>query len=84
MVAVARDFLDAGKVAGQLAARIMRGESPAALPFEMVSKTRLVLNQKEAKAMGLKFPEALLARAEGIIDDTGYHPVNGASGANKP
>ena len=72
-VAVARDFLDAGKVAGGLAARVMRGEDPAKLPFELVSRTRLVLNLQAAKALGLALPADLAAQADIVIDDTGRH-----------
>jgi ABC-type uncharacterized transport system substrate-binding protein len=62
----------------------MRGESPATLPFEMVAKTRLILNQKEARTIGLKLPEALVAQAEGIIDDNGYRPGPRPGTTGKP
>jgi ABC-type uncharacterized transport system substrate-binding protein len=75
LVAVARDFLDAGKVAGKLAARVMRGEKPADLPFELVRRTSLVLNQQEAQTIGLTLPESLVREADAIIDAAGLHSV---------
>ncbi|GEM_PF-493253 len=76
VVAVARDFLDAGKVAGKLAAQIIRGANPAKLPFALVAQSRLVINRKEAEALGLHIPEALARQADGYIDQTGYHAIS--------
>ena len=60
---VARDYRDAGAAAARLAVRIMRGESPAAIPFEPASETKLIANVKAASAIGLRIPETVLARA---------------------
>ena len=76
MVAVARDFLDAGKVAGNLAAQIMRGANPAKLPFALVAQSRLIINRKEARALGQNIPETLTRQADGFIDSDGYHAVS--------
>jgi ABC-type uncharacterized transport system substrate-binding protein len=60
---MARDFVDAGKLAGNMAARIMRGESPANIPITPLNQSKLRINLDAARAVGLKFSDAVLARA---------------------
>lgn len=48
--------------------RILRGVSPADLPFEMAATYRLVLNAATARALGLAVPESLKVRADEVIE----------------
>ena len=66
-MAVARDYRESGHAAAQLAARVMRGESPAAIPFVGFAKTSLIVNVEAARAIGLRLPSALVARADRVI-----------------
>jgi len=66
-VVVARDYKDSGRHAAHLAARIMRGESPATIPLEDFQKTRLIVNLDAARTLNITLPPALVQSAKEVI-----------------
>jgi putative ABC transport system substrate-binding protein len=48
--------------------RILKGAKPGELPVEQPTQFTLVVNQRAAKLLGLSLPEAILLRADDIIE----------------
>jgi putative ABC transport system substrate-binding protein len=51
----------------EMGARILKGAKPADIPVEQADEFVLVVNAKVAKALGVKIPESVMARATRII-----------------
>ena len=62
------DRSDLPKRAAGYVSRILKGESPDNLPVQAPSKFEFTLNAKAAKAIGVRFPQAMMLRADKVIE----------------
>jgi len=60
-------YSDLGYQAGLMAIKILKGEKPANIKVETAKNLQLIINQKEADAIGLKIPDSIMKKAQEVI-----------------
>jgi len=61
------DLSESVKRATYYVDRLLKGAKPSDLPVEQLSRLKLVVNLKTARALGIKLPESILVRADEVI-----------------
>ena len=62
------DVPESCRLAGIYAGRVLKGEKPADLPVQQMSKIELAINLKTAKLLGLKVPLVMQMTADQVIE----------------
>ncbi len=63
-VCLARDYYDAGLEAAEKAVRVLRGESPATIPFSNTQSEKLLYNPKLTERFNLQLTPSFLSKAQ--------------------
>jgi len=61
------DVAKVSRRVAEIAVRILKGAKPADVPVEQADEFELLINAKTARALGIKVPESVLARATKIV-----------------
>jgi putative ABC transport system permease protein len=77
-IALGASFRDNGYDMGLIMIRVLRGTSPAVIPFQSTSKARLEVDLAAAKRYGMVIPQAIIDRADKVVPETGA-PESGAA-----
>jgi putative ABC transport system substrate-binding protein len=67
LATVGWDYFEEGYVAGRLAVRVIKGESPTDIAFQLPEKKLLSVNLKAAQAYGVTVPAAVVAQADEVV-----------------
>jgi len=66
LMAVGISWYKSGLVSAKKLSRVLKGESPAKIPFENYVEKKLEINQEVAKKLGITFPPEVIKETEGM------------------
>jgi putative ABC transport system substrate-binding protein len=62
------DFIQSHRQSGRHAGRVLKGEKPADLPVQRVTRVELLINLRAAGQLGITLPPSLLTIADRVIE----------------
>jgi putative ABC transport system substrate-binding protein len=68
LISYGTSLIEAYRLQGLYAGRILKGEKPADLPIQQLTKFELILNLRTAKTLGITFPSGVLAIADDVVE----------------
>ena len=60
-------ILEMWRRTGNFVDKFLKGVKPSDIPVEQPIKFEMVVNMKTAKALGIKFPDAIMLRVDKVI-----------------
>ena len=70
-ISVSRDFEDVGRVCARLVDKVLRGQSPASIPFTDPKETTLLINPTRMARYGITLPKPMMDGARIVTESTG-------------
>ena len=67
LVSYGVSYSEIGRLSAKYVQRVLTGTSPQNLPVESLSRLGLALNLKTARELGVTIPQAVLLRADEVI-----------------
>lgn len=58
------DYIDLGKKAGAIAAKVLKGEKASSIPYETMTESKITINPSAAAKISVKIPQSITDRAE--------------------
>lgn len=58
------DYVELGRKAGVMAAKVLKGENIASMPYETMTESKVTINTDAAAALGVTVPQSITDRAE--------------------
>ena len=68
LISYGADIPDVVRRAGIYTAQVLKGGRPMDMPVQQPTKFELVINQKATRALGIRVPQPVLARADRVIE----------------
>ena len=62
------DLAEAYRAVGVHVGHVLKGEKPGDLPVQQITKVKLMINLKTAKALGINVPNTLIGRADEVLE----------------
>ena len=58
------DYIELGKKAGVIAAKVLKGEKISSIPYETMTESKITINPSAAEKVSVKIPQSITDRAE--------------------
>lgn len=58
------DYIELGRKAGVIAARVLNGEDVSSIPYETMTESKITINPDAAEAVNVEIPQSITDRAE--------------------